>query len=245
LVFRLLCGVKICGIAIKMKKIIITLMVTILTANMFAIPASAEWVVNKEKNVSYYLLDDGNYAKNILYRIDNLMYYFNENGVCEGKYTGWTKQKTDETKKRYYVNGEMIVGCHKIGSYYYFFNEKGYLYSQSDKISMEISMPEIEYMEDNIIIHYSVLNISEVELIYGENFVLERKDGESYHKMLELDTWYYHDIAIGLKPNQEDKRIVNVSFQYGTLENGTYRIAYDDCSRKTVSRSEPFEIINN
>ncbi len=225
-----------------MKKIFVTFIVALLTLKAVTFSSSADWITNSTENVKCYSLKSENCAKSNVYRIDGIMYYFNNDRICEGRYTGWTKLKSNPQKKKYYIDGIAVTGCHKIGSYYYFFDKDGYMTDKSDKISMQISEIEIKYDENDIYIYYVIHNISKEELIYGNNYLLEKKEGESWQTVPVLDTWYYYDDANGLLPEYEDSRKIDVSFQYGVLESGTYRIAYDDCSKLVVSRSNAFEI---
>ena len=70
----------------------------------------------------YYFKKDG-YAATGRATIGGIRYTFDENGVCKGRYTGWTKSSKGY---RYYYKGKMLKGYYRIGGTSYYFNEKGY-----------------------------------------------------------------------------------------------------------------------
>lgn len=61
---------------------------------------------------------------NRLTKIDGKTYYFDKNGRCKGKYTGWAKSSKGN---RYYNNGFYLTGTWKIKGKSYVFDKNGYL----------------------------------------------------------------------------------------------------------------------
>ena len=62
--------------------------------------------------------------KNKIKAIDGTYYYFNNQGICTGRYTGWTKSSKG---KRYYLKGKYLTGDHIINNKNYSFDKSGYL----------------------------------------------------------------------------------------------------------------------
>lgn len=62
--------------------------------------------------------------------INGIKYRFNENGICIGTYTGWTKKEHTDGRKeyRYYKNGIVCTGKWRIKGKIYIFDENGILY---------------------------------------------------------------------------------------------------------------------
>lgn len=62
--------------------------------------------------------------KNKIKAIDGTYYYFNNQGICTGRYTGWTKSSKG---KRYYLKGKYLTGKQDINGKSYSFDKNGYL----------------------------------------------------------------------------------------------------------------------
>ncbi len=62
--------------------------------------------------------------------INGIRYRFNENGICIGTYTGWTKKEHTDGRKeyRYCKNGIVCTGKWRIKGKIYIFDENGILY---------------------------------------------------------------------------------------------------------------------
>ncbi|GEM_PF-2922196 len=70
----------------------------------------------------YYFKKDG-YAATGRATIGGIRYTFDENGVCKGRYTGWTKSSKGY---RYYYKGKMLVGRYRIKGKTYDFDKNGH-----------------------------------------------------------------------------------------------------------------------
>lgn len=70
--------------------------------------------------------------KNKVASIDGKAYYFDKNGRCKGRCNGWVDVRTSDgsIKKRYYQNGEMLVGKWKINGVVYVFDKNGYVVNE-------------------------------------------------------------------------------------------------------------------
>ena len=77
-----------------MKKTALFFMTALFILNVFAWNVSADWIQLSDTEYKYHTSNNIE-CKNGLYKIDSVMYKFDENGICQGKYTGWTKQKKD------------------------------------------------------------------------------------------------------------------------------------------------------
>lgn len=110
-------------IILKKFKISYLIIMLLLTANTFSVISYADW--HTENGKTYYMEDTGNYAKGwteidgktYFFRpngemitksckIDGVRYKFTSDGVCQGKYTGWTKSANG---RRYYKDGIVIT----------------------------------------------------------------------------------------------------------------------------------------
>lgn len=126
----------------KTSKLLSVAAAIMVALNSFSVISSAEW--KTESGKTFYIEDNGNYAKGWT-EIDGKTYFFRPNGemiarsckiggvrykfssdgVCQGKYTGWTKSASG---RRYYKNGVMLTDRWlktKSGKRYYV-NSDGY-----------------------------------------------------------------------------------------------------------------------
>lgn len=79
------------------------------------------WVMKNGEE--YYIKPDGTMAtKNMT--IAGIRYKFDKHGVCQGKYTGWTKSSSG---RRYYLNGKPLAGkWFRVKGKRYYADENGY-----------------------------------------------------------------------------------------------------------------------
>lgn len=88
-----------------------------------AMPVSADW--KQEDGKLQYEYKSGKLATNRLLEIDGVMYKFDSDSYCAGKYTGWTKTK--KGGRKYYLDGYSVKGGIPIGENIYTFDGDGIL----------------------------------------------------------------------------------------------------------------------
>lgn len=95
------------------------------------------WFYSTRHTPRYYCIENMNF------KVDGILYSFDENGICTGKcsglmkesgtkrryyegipYTGWTKNKSDDSRK-YYLDGYPVTGDLPIDGKVYSFDENG------------------------------------------------------------------------------------------------------------------------
>ena len=69
------------------------------------IPCESGWY--EIHGARYYVKKDGTLATSSL-TIDGIRYKFDESGICQGKYTGFTKSTKSGNAMRYWKNGELL-----------------------------------------------------------------------------------------------------------------------------------------
>lgn len=90
----------------------------------------------------------------------------------------------------------------------------------------------------NTSVSLEISNDSDCEIIYGEEFTLEKKDeetGEWYTEYPITDNYAFNEIAYIVKPGDASMKPIDLEWLYGELEDGTYRII------KTISTSNETE----
>lgn len=175
-------------------------------------------------------------------RADGVMYLFEDDGTRSGAYTGWSRLKSDGSKRRYYRDGVYLTGCCQIGSYYYFFDDEGWLTDKSGRIRMHITGPELLQTDNGPEISFTVSNSSGSTFGYGHHFYLETLEDGTWRQVPAADGYSVTEEAVNLSPEQDMTEKIDITRQYGELASGVYRIAYENSDRSIVSRSEPFEL---
>lgn len=107
-----------------MKKLSKTLSAIMAAAVIFgtaAMPVSADW--KQEGGKLQYEYKSGKLATNRLLEIDGVMYRFDSDSYCMGKYTGWTKTK--KGGRKYYLDGYSVKGDIPVGKNICTFDEDG------------------------------------------------------------------------------------------------------------------------
>ena len=107
----------------KLSKTISAIMAAAVIFGTTAMPVSADW--KQEGGKLQYEYKSGKLATNRLQEIDGVMYKFDSDSYCVGKYTGWTKTKKGDRK--YYLDGYSVKGDMPIGKNIYTFDKDGIL----------------------------------------------------------------------------------------------------------------------
>ena len=66
-------------------------------------------------------------CKNMLKSINGVGFYFDKQGICRGRYTGWVKSSKG---KRYFRKGKYVTGNKVVNDIEYSFDKNGYLITQ-------------------------------------------------------------------------------------------------------------------
>ncbi|MFT8350428.1 CHAP domain-containing protein [Clostridium saccharoperbutylacetonicum] len=119
-----------------LKKIIVSVMATLIFTNMYSISASAKW--SEDSNGGWNWIEDGEKAFGWK-KIDSRWYYFNEDGLMK---TGWVKDKGIWYNLS--DSGEITTGWKSINGKWYHFNEDGQM--------------EIGWINDNGVQYFTNLN---------------------------------------------------------------------------------------
>lgn len=224
------------------KKLAISLISAIFIINIHGITTFADWKQISDTEYEYYISENTK-CKNGLYKIDDIMYRFDKNGICLGEYTGWTKQKNDSSKLRYYSNGWIIFGWKKINGKFYYFdsNNRGFFTGEVHDEIMILSDPIVSYEKENIIVTFTFENPTNEIVTYGNLFRLERFINNEWISLDLKEGYTWLNESIGASPNSKGVLVINATNQYGELENGTYRIAYYDLD-EAIAYSDKFEL---
>ena len=107
----------------KLSKTLSAIMAASVIFSTATMPVSADW--KQEGGKLQYEYESGKLATNRLHEIDGVMYKFDSNSYCVGKYTGWTKTK--KGGKKYYLDGYSVKGDMPVGKNIYTFDEDGIL----------------------------------------------------------------------------------------------------------------------
>ncbi len=233
--------IKIYKVSVSMKKTALFFMTALFILNVFAWNVSADWIRLSDTEYKYHTSNNIE-CKNGLYKIDSVMYKFDENGICQGKYTGWTKQKKDNSKLRYYSDGRACMGWHKIGKMFYHFDDDSGLFSGEKQCEiMKLSEPCVLYDNNKLFIEFTVSNITNKHVFHSHLFQLEKNINGEW-MLLELkDDYAWLSESIGDAPHSSYKLKIDTAKQYGELESGTYRIAYYDLD-EAIAYSDKFEL---
>ncbi|AGF59346.1 surface antigen [Clostridium saccharoperbutylacetonicum] len=119
-----------------LKKIVVSVMATLIFTNMYSISASAKW--SEDSNGGWNWIEDGEKAFGWK-KIDSKWYYFNEDGLMK---TGWVKDKGIWYNLS--DSGEITTGWKSINGKWYHFNEDGQM--------------EIGWINDNGVQYFTNLN---------------------------------------------------------------------------------------
>lgn len=225
------------------KKILLTFFLSaVVITNLCSITVNADWKQITDTEYEYYK-SNGIKCNNGLFKINGIMYCFNESGVCTGKYTGWTKQKNDSDKRRYYVDGFASVDWVKINNkFYYFADNNGFFTGEIQDELKRIFNVEISYINNELIVTFDVENLTNEDVLLGD-FKLEKFINDEWNLLTLNDNYCKHgNDAITLLPNVKKSLQINISKMYGTLENGIYRIVDGDVNDYGTA-SNSFEIL--
>ncbi len=223
------------------------------------IPYSVGW--NDVDGKKYYVESDGTLQTKSC-TIDGIRYSFSADGVCKGRYTGWTKSSKG---KRYYKNGELVKNKWlktKSGKRYYA-DEKGYVLTGEAYIKGEYCLFDekgrlIDKNLTSLGLSFYVENVTQKGLdlvitqradIYSEfvqtewiggRFRLEKMVNGEWKDVDLGDGKIWGDIewledALGLSTEKENIIPINWTHLYGELPKGKYRILreYNDATYYT------------
>ena len=88
--------------------------------------------------------------------------------------------------------------------------------------------PELVVMEvtskSGTELSFEIKNNSNHNIVFGNNYYFEHKEGEEWVKMADRTQAYFTEIAHILEPGETYKSSVNFEARYGALSDGTYRI---------------------
>lgn len=107
----------------KLSKALSAIMAAAVIFGTVAMPVFADW--KQEDGKLQYEYESGKLAANRLQEIDGVMYRFDSNSYCTGKYTGWTKNK--KGGRKYYLDGYSVKGDMPVGKNICTFDEDGIL----------------------------------------------------------------------------------------------------------------------
>ncbi|MBD5141970.1 MAG: hypothetical protein HDT25_11265 [Ruminococcus sp.] len=114
--------------------------------SMVAMPASADW--KQEGGKLQYEYASGKLATNRLQEIDGVMYKFDSDSYCAGKYTGWTKTKNGGRK--YYLDGYSVKGDMPVGKNICTFDKDGIL-TEKTPVAITITQDTPIHSGDKVI----------------------------------------------------------------------------------------------
>lgn len=107
----------------KLSKTLSAIMAAAVIFSTAAMPVSADW--KQVDGKLQYEYKSGKFATNRLLEIDGVMYRFDSDAYCMGKYTGWTKTK--KGGRKYYLDGYSVKGDMPVGKNIYTFDKDGIL----------------------------------------------------------------------------------------------------------------------
>ncbi|MBR2123038.1 MAG: hypothetical protein IJ930_08990 [Lachnospiraceae bacterium] len=108
----------------------------------------------------------------------------------------------------------------------------GYFRRDSEIPEIGLMMQARDIRADGATVRFSLWDpdAADGELIYGEDFALEKQDGEFYKELPPvIDNAAFNDIGYTILPDTDNDWAVNWKWLYGEIEPGEYRI------RKSVS----------
>ena len=225
-----------------MKKILLYLFAAAVISNSYTMVVNADWKHLSDQKYEYYNTDGLKYSNGI-YKIDNIMYSFNEDGVCTGTYSGWTKLKSDNSKKRYYKDGSCCGGWVIINNKFYYFNDlTGFFTGEIRDQIKNISNVKLSNEDCGAVISFDIENLTNEDILIGD-FELEKLIDEKWIKVpLSNNYIRFGDDVMGLLPKVKLSCEMNISEMYEKLNNGTYRIVDGDTSQYGAA-SNSFEIL--
>lgn len=103
-----------------------------------------------------------------------------------------------------------------------------------DIAPLEIKIPSGRFM---------LINESDIEYIYGDAFILERKYNDIWETVKLLDNVAFNDIGNLLPPNSSKEIEVNWKDTHEELVPGVYRIKKDFFYFNSLHKSEQLEIV--
>ncbi len=74
---------------------------------------------------------------------------------------------------------------------------------------------------------YEITNNSKDNIVFGNEYYFEYKDGENWAKISDRTEIFFTEIAHILEPGQSKTITENFEYRYGALSSGTYRVVKD------------------
>lgn len=113
--------------------------------------------------------------------------------------------------------------------------------SEIEELQLNVSVKDISMTKATLVFNQYDDNIT-TELSFGEDFKIEKKDGDSWKEVdIVVEGEYgFHDIAHIIKTNDTTEYEYNWEWLYGSLEPGEYRIAVHVMSFKGTGDYENY-----
>lgn len=221
------------------KKVLLTIFLSaVIIADLCSITVSADWKQISETEYEYYKSDNTK-CSNGLFKIDGVTYQFDENGICLGAYSGWTRQKNDHTKLKYYKNGFQVEDWVRINDKFYYFSN--YFTGEVTNEIKKISNVEASYVNNDLVFKFDIENLTNKPVLLGD-FKLEKLTNNEWCLLTLSNNYRKHgDDVMGLVGKVKIPSQINISKMYDELEQGIYRIVDGDVNNYGVA-SDAFQI---
>lgn len=99
--------------------------------------------------------------------------------------------------------------------------------SHTDFKGVSIKITNVIWNEQEIKIEVDWINDTDFEVLYGNSYSVEFKDGDKWVSCQKIDELYFTSIGYVLKPNKSQQKVYNLTDTFDISKVGTYRLKTD------------------
>lgn len=99
--------------------------------------------------------------------------------------------------------------------------------SYTDFEGVDIKITNVIWNEQETKIEVDWTNDTDFEVLYGESYSVEFKDGDEWVSCQKIDELYFNSLGYVLKPHQSQQKVYNLTDTFDISNAGTYRLKTD------------------